>query len=166
MTNKLQAASLLVGERLIRLVIGFFIHAWMARTLSPEDFGYITYIIKGVAVYYTFGLFGTDEVIMKELISRKPEFQKDVLKTTLILRFGIGMIGWFLMSILNGFVSGFGTDTWFWMFIFGMTIPVQALTVYEVPFITSMSMSKVFYARNGSYFVGVIGKITALAVNL
>lgn len=163
--TKFQAASLLVGERLIRLVVGFFIHAWMARTLSPEDFGFISYIIKGVAIYYTFGLFGTDEVIMKELASRDQKSQKDVLRTVIVLRLIIGLLGWILMSVISGLVSGFGSETWLWMTIFGVTIPIQAYTAYEIPYITKMSMQKVFYARNSSYFIGVIGKSAALLLH-
>lgn len=162
MTSKSRAAFLLVGERFIRLIVGFFIHAWMARSLSAESFGFINYVVKGVMIYYTFGLFGTDEVIMKEMIHKDPSSQKDVLKTTLIIRLMMGFLGWAIMSIISGFVSGFTSDTWFWMFIFGMTIPMQAFTLYEIPLQLDMKMNKIFHARNGSYFVGVIGKTLSL----
>ena len=160
--GKVIAVSYLVGERLIRLFVGFFIHAWMARSLSPGDFGFISYVVKGVAVYYTFGLFGSDEIVIREFLSRKVENKKDVLKTVFYMRFGIGLFGLVLMSLISGVVSGFGTELWLWMLIFGCTIPFQAFTVYELPFISEMKMKPVFYARNGSYFVGVTAKVFGL----
>lgn len=160
--SKLAAASYLIGERLIRMFIGFFVHAWMARTLTPEDFGFISYIVKGVAVYYTFGLFGNDEVVIKELLSQKKEEQKNVLVTVTYLRLLIGTLGFVVMLLITGLASGFGSETWYWMLIFGITIPMQALTVYELPFISNMSMQPIFLARNSSYFIGVICKIIGL----
>lgn len=160
--GKFSAAGLLVGERLIRLFVGFFIHAWMARTLSPEQFGFISFVAKSVAVYYTFGLFGSDEIVIKELISSDRNGQKNILTTVCLLRLTIGLFGWGLMLLISGLASGFGGETWTWMLIFGVTIPLQALTVFELPFISKMAMTPIFFARNGSYFVGVAGKALAL----
>ena len=163
--NKAKAASLLVGERLSRLLIGFFVHAWIARSFTPEEFGFINYVVKGVAIYFTFGLFGTDEVIMSELVNKDKSSQKDVLKTTLIIRLLFGFTGWIIMSVLTGIVSGFGSETWIWMTIYGVTIPLQAFAVYEIPLVLNLEIKNIFYARNGSYLLGIAAKSGSLLLN-
>lgn len=167
--NKLEAVYYLVGERLFRLFLGFFIHAWMARSLTPADFGYITYIVKGVSIYYAFGLFGNDEILIAELLAKDLKTKKDVLKTVLYLRLIAGTIGLLALVIVTGIFSEFGSEIWLWTAVFGISIPLQAFTVYELPLIANMQMKTVFQVRNSSYLFGVflksLGLIKGIAKN-
>lgn len=140
------------------MLLGFFVHTWMARSFSPEDFGFISFTVKSVSVYFAFGLFGVDEVIIKHLMGTDFD-RKDVLKTTLLLRLGVGTVGWVIVLLVTGIVSGFGSTAWITAVLFGVTIPLQAFTVYELPFMANMTMKPIFYARNTSYLLGVAGKV-------
>jgi PST family polysaccharide transporter len=164
--GRFAAISFLVGERISRLLIGFFVHAWMARSLSPEDFGFISYVVKVVSSYYAFGLFGNDELIIHELINADNLSKKDVLFTIRKMRLLIGLIGWVVMLIITGLASGFGTEIWLWMLLFGVTIPLQALTVYELPFMSQMFIKPLFILRSSSYLLGTILKSFALILKL
>jgi len=104
--------------------------------------------------------------VIKELLSRDKNDQKNVLTTVTYIRFLIGIIGLAVMLVITGLASGFGSQTWYWMFIFGLTIPMQALMVYELPFIANMSMQPIVLARNSSYFIGVFLKIIGLLKHL
>jgi O-antigen/teichoic acid export membrane protein len=152
------AASYLVGERMIRMLLGFFIHTWMARSFSAEDFGFISFTVKSVSVYFAFGLFGVDEVIIKLLVGNTHD-RRDILRTALLLRLGLGTVGWLVVTLLTGFSTGFGSTTWITCALFGVSIPLQAFTVYELPFMAKMAMKPVFVARNTSYLVGVFAKV-------
>lgn len=160
------AASYLVGERLIRMFIGFFVHTWMARSYSPEDFGFISFTVKSVGIYFAFSLFGVDEVIIKLLVgARDQEEKRDVLKTALLLRLGIGFVGWVALALITGYISGTDSDVWITSVIFGSTILLQAFTVYELPFYAQMTMRPIFFVKSTSYLAGAFAKFVAFFSN-
>lgn len=156
-----KAATYLVGERALRMLIGFFVHTWMARTYSPEDFGFISFTVKSVGVYFTFGMFGVDEVIIKMLVATNLDKKRDVLRTAFLIRLFMGLMGWITLLLVTGSVSGFGSEVWLITVSYGLIIIIQAFTVYELPFMSQMSMGPIVFSRNISYLIGAASKIMA-----
>lgn len=157
----LAATSYLFSERLIRMLVGFFIHAWLARYLSAEDFGRMSYVVKSVFVYYSFGLFGVDEIVIRELLRRRGQ-EADVLQTVLRLRLFCGAVGWGAMLVLTVLLVGVEHDTFWPTVLFGLTIPLQAFAVYELPHIAHSALRPVFVARNSSYGLSSLAKCGAI----
>lgn len=82
----------LLAERVIRLLSGVFVGAWVARHLGPSDFGTLNYAIAFVALFTSLTHFGLQGLIVRDIV-RDPPKAGETLGTAFALR------------LLGGFVS-------------------------------------------------------------
>jgi|WetSurMetagenome_2_1015567.scaffolds.fasta_scaffold37482_2 O-antigen/teichoic acid export membrane protein len=59
--------SWLLGEKIFRMLIGFFVNIWMARYLGPEQFGIFSYV-QSFVVFFTVLTMGLDSIVVRELV--------------------------------------------------------------------------------------------------
>jgi len=79
----------LVGEKLLRLIIGLFVGLYVARYLGPTNFGILNYAAAFVAIFTILAPLGLDEIIINELIIN-PQKKNKVLGTGFVLKcFGV-----------------------------------------------------------------------------
>lgn len=146
----LKSFGYIFSENMLKFAVGFFVHAMVARHLGPDHFGKLSYIIKTVSIFFTFSLFGVDEIIIKHLISDQYS-QRDILKSVLVLRLLMGLLGLFSLGVflfvtrpeLNAFAA--------LIFLYGINIVLQAFNVFELKFHAEMSFRPLFVANNISY---------------
>lgn len=74
-----------------RLVSGFFVGLWLARYLGPTDYGIYNYIIAILSVLLSINMFGTEDIVVKNLIERKIPIVEQ-LSTAFYLRAIIAII--------------------------------------------------------------------------
>lgn len=142
--------SFLFSDRIIKIGIGFFVHALLARHLGPEHFGKLSYIIKTVNIFYAFGLFGVDELIIKHLMEGKYS-EEDILKTVIRLRLRMSCIG---LGVLAISLLVLRPEGWLFSvitFLYGINIFFQAMNLYELKFHSQMDFKPLFWASNLSY---------------
>lgn len=89
----------LLFERFVRLGLGIFIGAWVARYLGPADYGTLNYFITYVAVFGCVVNFGLDAIIVREC-ALNPKNAIKIINNSLIIRAGIGLICWLSANIL------------------------------------------------------------------
>jgi PST family polysaccharide transporter len=70
-------AAWLMLEKILRVLVGVFVSAWVARYLGPERFGALNYALALVAIFAVLANAGLDRIVVRD-IAREPE-QKDVL---------------------------------------------------------------------------------------
>lgn len=75
----------------VRLLAGLLISLWIARYLGPEKFGQYNYTISIVTILAFLGAAGTNDYIIKDLLSR-PQEKISILNTVFYLRFLFGII--------------------------------------------------------------------------
>ena len=154
----------LFSERIIKIVIGFFVHALLARHLGPDHFGKLSYVVKTVTVFFAFGLFGVDELIIKHLMEGKyPE--DDILKTVLKLRLKMSFLGLLALII---FLIIFRPEGWAFSlmtFIYGVNVFFQAFNVYELKFHSLMDFKPLFWANNISYLSSSVLRLLGVFFN-
>jgi PST family polysaccharide transporter len=71
----------------LRLGVGFVVGVWVARYLGPERFGLLNYAAAVTALIGAGSTFGTDNLIVRELV-KKPSDEKGVLASALAIRWG------------------------------------------------------------------------------
>lgn len=91
--------SWLMGEKILRLLMIFFVGVWVARYLGPEQLGFLSYAQSFVGLFVAFAALGLDSIIVKELV--KDQDRRNVLLGT---AFTLKLIG--AITILIG-VSAF-----------------------------------------------------------
>lgn len=160
----LRSFSYLFSERIIKIFIGFFVHAWLARHLGPDHFGKLSYIVKTVTVFFAFGLFGVDELIIKYIMEGRYA-EKDILKTVLKLRLKMSLLGLIALGI---FLVIFQPEGWVFSlitFIYGVNILFQAFNVYELSFHSRMDFKPLFWANNISYLSASLLRVVGILIN-
>ena len=98
--------SWLMGEKVLRMVVGLFIGIWVARYLGPEQFGLFSYAQSLVFLFTAIATLGLDAIIVRELV--KDESQRDKLLGT---AFGLKLLGAILiLPVLGLSVQFTGND--------------------------------------------------------
>jgi O-antigen/teichoic acid export membrane protein len=146
----LRGLTYLFSERIVKIVVGFFVHALLARYLGPAQFGKMSYIIKTVTIFFAFGLFGVDELIIKHFHAKMKE-ESSILKTVLVLRLWMGGVG---LIALAGFILFVNPDETFFSvltILYGINILFQAFNTYELYFQNHLNFRPLFIANNTSY---------------
>lgn len=60
--------SWLFTEKFLRMVIGFFVSAWVARYLGPEKYGLLSYAQSFVGLFTAIATLGPDGIVVRELV--------------------------------------------------------------------------------------------------
>lgn len=73
------------AEKLLRLISGVFIGAYVARYLGPAQYGLLNYVISLVGLFSAISLLGLDDILLREIV--KNEKKRDLLMgTSFVLR--------------------------------------------------------------------------------
>lgn len=152
------------SERMLKFIVGFFVHAMVARHLGPEHFGKLSYVIKTVNIFYTFSLFGVDELIMHELLSDK-YIKNDILKTVFKMRIGMSVVG-FLSLGLFLLVAQEQKDMFTLLtYLYGINIFLQAFSLFELSFQANLSFKPLFWANNIGYMTSSALRVLGVVLN-
>ncbi len=91
-------ASWLLLERVVLLVVAFFVNVWFVRYLGPVQFGQYSYALSFAALFAAIAALGMDTVVVREL-TRCPEEEGEILGTALRLRTAAGVVAWLATAV-------------------------------------------------------------------
>lgn len=90
--------------QIFSLLISFFIGAWIARYLGPENYGKISYILAFAGIFAFISDLGVSNIISREII-KNPSQKNIILGTGFRLRIIGGLIACFLTTISSLFIN-------------------------------------------------------------
>ena len=79
-------ATLLVSERVVRLLVSFVVMGFVARSLGVTNFGLLSYALSFVALATPIATLGLEAVTVRELIKR-PDDTARIVSTVVVMRF-------------------------------------------------------------------------------
>lgn len=82
-----------MADKVLRMVLGILVGAWVARYLGPNQFGTLAYAIAFVAFFQAVATLGLDNIAVRDM-ARDPNAAPSILGTTLRLRLLIGFACW------------------------------------------------------------------------
>jgi len=88
----------LISDKIIRMAIGLFVAAWVARYLEPDQYGLLNFCLALVALVGVLSNFGLQELIIRNIV-KDPEKSNALLGTAFFIK-AIGGILVFFISIL------------------------------------------------------------------
>ncbi len=161
-------SSWLLLDNIVRLGGGFFLTAWLARYLGPEQFGVFNYAIAFAALFTYFGTLGLNEIIVRNLI-RSPLQRDDIIGTAFLLRTLGGTIAFGLALVFVFFLNPSDRTAHWLVGIIAAGIIFQAFEVVDsyfqsqvlskyvvlariIPFIFASSL-KVFFILTGAALI-------------
>ena len=86
----------LITDKIIRLVGGVFIGAWIARYLGPEQYGLMNFATAFSIVFISFSMLGIDNLVIRDLAKKENDFN-DILGTAVRIR----IFGSILSAVLS-----------------------------------------------------------------
>ena len=63
----LNNSSWLLLERLVRLVLGLLVVAWVARYLGPAQYGELAYVLAYMAFFIVLAALGMDGIVLRDV---------------------------------------------------------------------------------------------------
>ncbi len=96
--------SWMFAERVIKLLLSFFIGIFLVRYLGPDQFGILSYAVSFALLFASLANFGLDNILVRELV-KFPEAQNTILGSAFMLRVvgsaAVLIITWFAVQINN-----------------------------------------------------------------
>lgn len=71
--------------QILRIILAFFVTAWLARYLGPSQYGILNYAIAIVFLFGPITRLGLEGVVVQEIV-REPDRRDEILGTTFFLR--------------------------------------------------------------------------------
>ena len=81
----------LISDKLVRLAVGLFVAAWVARYLGPDQYGILNFSIALVAIFGVLSNFGLERLIVRNIV-QSPSVRDELLGSAFILRSVAGFI--------------------------------------------------------------------------
>lgn len=115
-------AGWLIFDRLVRVLLGLTVGAWIARYLGPTRFGELSYVIAFIALFQAIANLGVDAIVVRD-IARAEERAPLILGTALWMRLGAGLLCWVVASIIMALIhSGDHEIIWMTMIVGGSLV--------------------------------------------
>jgi O-antigen/teichoic acid export membrane protein len=154
--------SWLLTEKILRMVISFFVGIWLARYLGPERFGIFSYVLSFVGLFTAFTTLGLDSIVVRNLI-KKPRHQNKLIGTTFLLKLIGAAISIILIAIAVNFTSN-DRDTATLIFIVASSNIFYSFNVIDFYFQSQVLSRYIVYANIISLFISSILKIILLSI--
>ena len=100
--------SWLLGERILRMGVSFFVGIYVVRYLGPEKYGLLSYALSFVLLFGTIASFGLNEILVRELLQDKTQV-KELLSTAFFLK----IVGFLVMGCIIIFTLQFTNDDYY-----------------------------------------------------
>lgn len=149
--------SWLLGEKILRMVVGLFVGVWVARYLGPDNFGLFSYAQSFVGLFAAIATFGLDGIIVRELVKDESNRGK-LLGTAFGLKFIGGIAALLILAIAVNFTSN-DDYTNLLVFIIASAIIFQSFNVIDFYFQAKVLSKYVVYANIISLLLSSIVKI-------
>lgn len=140
----------LLFDRIIRMVIGVTVGAWVARYLGPARFGELTYIIAFIAFFQVIAGLEADGFIARD-IARNQGDTSVILGTSLRLRIVSGIICWLIAIAMMYLFHSDDRQLCLMTIIVGAMLVFQASDTVDVWFESQSQSKRSVLAKLASY---------------
>lgn len=154
----------LIADKLLRLALGLFITALVARHLGPTQYGKLAYAIAFIAIFQSIASLGLDSIVVRD-ISQDERNAHLFLGTALRLRL-ISSTASFLISGLAAYaLFPEDAETALLVGLLGLGMVFQASDVIDLWFQSQSQSRRTVAAKACSYLVSSVVKILLVHAN-
>ena len=146
------------------LLLAFFVGAYVARYLGPEDFGLMSYSISFVGLFGFLAGFGIDSILNRELI-KFPEKKKELLSTSFWIKLLGGLLAILIINVVSFFVNNDYLSKLL-IFIFSLTFVFQSFNIFSLFFQSKVLSRKVVQVQILCNVLSALMKILFIYFNL
>ena len=156
--------SWLLVDRIVRMIVGFFVLAWLARYLGPAQFGSLNYATAFVMLFSPIASLGLDNIVIRNIV-RDPFRKEEILGTAFVMK-GLGS----LLSIGSIIVAVFvirpqDTVSHYLVAITAMGTFFSAFDTISLWFQSQIQSRYVVLARSTAFLTATLLKVALIALN-
>lgn len=154
--NNLHAAvhnsGWLLFDKLVRLMLGLLVGAWVARYLGPAQYGELAYALAYIAFFQTVSTLGLDSIVVRDLVIH-PEREAQVLGTAFTLRFACGIFSWLVAVLGMAVISGWSDRSVLLVLLAGGSLVFQAADTVDLWFQSRSQSRRTVVAKLAAYLL-------------
>ena len=154
--NNLHAAmhnsGWLLFDKLVRLMLGLLVGAWVARYLGPAQYGELAYALAYIAFFQTVSTLGLDSIVVRDLVLH-PEREAQVLGTAFTLRFACGICSWLMAVLGMAVISGWSDRSVLLVLLAGGSLVFQAADTVDLWFQSRSQSRRTVVAKLAAYLL-------------
>lgn len=127
-------------DKLIRLLLGLLVSAWVARYLGPAQYGELAYVLAFLAFFQAVAVLGMDGIIVRDIAKDKTK-AGEILGTAFVLRVSVGFCCWIIAVASMAWFNGWKDGSVYITALAGASLIFQAVDTIDLWF-QSQSQSK------------------------
>jgi PST family polysaccharide transporter len=151
----------LFADKILRMCVGLFVGAWIARYLGPEQFGLWNFAIAFVALFGTLANLGLDGIVIKELV-KHPERQNELMGTAFVLKLVGAFVAFILAIVAISFMRTNETLTLWLVALAAAGFIFQSLNVIDFYFQANVNSKYTVYSANSAFILMTLVKVVLL----
>jgi O-antigen/teichoic acid export membrane protein len=150
--------------QMFSLLISFFIGAWIARYLGPQNFGILSFSMSFAGLFLFIASLGIDGILTRELV-KLPEKQNELLGTSLGLKVIGGSLA-FIFALAASFLIEQSSLIRLLIILFSLTFILQSFSVITIFFQANVWAKKVIQVQLVAMGISSVLKILAILLHL
>jgi O-antigen/teichoic acid export membrane protein len=150
--------------QMFSLLISFFIGAWLARYLGPQNFGVLSFSMSFAGLFAFIASLGIDGILIRELV-KFPEKQNELMGTSMGLKLIGGSVA-ILFSISAAFFFEHDPLIRLLIILFSLSFILQAIGVITTFFQANVWAKKVIKVQLLAMALSSVFKILAIIFGL
>ena len=151
----------LLVDRILRIVIGLTIGAWLARYLGPAQFGQLAYVLSFIAFFQIIADLQADGFVVRDIAQERGDVSV-ILGTTLSIRLIFGIAAWLCASGLMFLLHPKEQELFFLTVIIGGTMVFRASETVDLWFQSQSQSKRTVAAKFVAYLFSNGVKVTLL----
>ncbi len=153
--------SWLFADKGLRMVVGVFVGAWMARYLGPSQFGELAYVLSFVAFFSVVAQLGLDSVAVRD-IARNEIDSPEILGTVLRLRVVVGFLAWATAIVMMKLLRPDDTQAWLLTSVFAATLVLQSADTVDLWFQSKTQSKRTVVSKSSAFLVASALKVVLI----
>lgn len=150
-------------EKVLRIIVGLFIGAWVVRYLGPEDFGLFSFVNSLIYFLIVISSLGLDGVLVRELV-KTPKDHAKLMGTSFRLKLISGTT-LFLLLLLNCLLFKINSKMSNLIIVISFSMIIQSINVVDFYFQSEVKSRYVVYANIFSLSISSILKVIFIINN-
>ncbi len=155
--------SWLLGEKIARIIITFFVGILLVRYLGPNNFGIFSYAFSFVTLFSALSVLGIEKIVVRDLVNN-PTNQNSILGTAFFLRI-IGSALSLLLIFATTFITGDAGIVLIMIALMSTMIIFRSIQVIDYYFQAKVTSRFSVYAQFGALVIGSIIKVFLILTN-
>lgn len=154
----------LLFDKLIRLILGLLVGAWVARYLGPSQYGELAFVLTYLAFFQAVAILGVNGIVVRD-ISKHDEQSGNILGTSFFLQSIAGGICWIAAIIGMSIMNGFNDQSVILTAILGAGLVFQAADTIDLWFQSQSQSKRTVLAKLVAYAISNGLKIILILSN-